>query len=86
MIQPSTDNQTDNLSAASVFIQDSPGFVAKGYSSIKDNLGIIDKSSKRWANVLRRLRILNQQADDLTAYKLVFIARHGEVRFGTFRL
>ncbi|CAD6573642.1 MAG: hypothetical protein CYPHOPRED_005185 [Cyphobasidiales sp. Tagirdzhanova-0007] len=61
-----------------VFIQDDSGFDASNYHLLNDSFGLIDKSENRWRNLSSYIENLNSQSDNLTAYKLIYIARHGE--------
>ncbi|KAL7410167.1 histidine phosphatase superfamily [Mrakia frigida] len=60
------------------FIQSSPTFNATGYDALKDNFGLIDKSPNKWKNFAKAIKKLNDESDELTAYKVIYIARHGE--------
>ncbi|ORY82331.1 histidine phosphatase superfamily [Leucosporidium creatinivorum] len=61
-----------------IFIQDSPTFSSSGYDAFSDSLGLIDKTAKRWENLQDHINALNRGSDSLTAYKLIYIARHGQ--------
>ena len=69
---------TNYTSLQGIFIQDSASFNSTGYNVLNDSFGLIDKSSSRWTNLTSYLNQLNSQADSQTAYKLIFIARHGQ--------
>lgn len=48
------------------------------YSMLTDSFGLIDKSTNAWQNLTSYINNLNAQADSQTAYKLMWMARHGE--------
>ncbi|EJT52925.1 phosphoglycerate mutase family protein [Trichosporon asahii var. asahii CBS 2479] len=61
-----------------LFRQDDPDLDPEGYDMLKDSFGLLDKSPDRWKKFTRHIKKLNEEADDQTTYKVVFIARHGE--------
>ena len=44
---------------------------------LNDTFGLIDKKGG-WTALKRHIEKLNSASDSLTAYKLIYIARHGE--------
>ena len=48
-----------------------------GYDLLQDDFGLVDKKGG-WSALKQIVQELNQESDSLTAYKLVYIARHGE--------
>ncbi|KAL7007040.1 putative phosphoglycerate mutase pmu1 [Cystobasidiomycetes sp. EMM_F5] len=63
-----------------IFIQDSAAYnsLPSNYSMLTDSFGLIDKSTNAWQNLTSYINNLNAQADSQTAYKLMWMARHGE--------
>ncbi|CED82588.1 Predicted phosphoglycerate mutase [Phaffia rhodozyma] len=61
-----------------IFIQDSPTFNATDYNALNASFGLIDQSKDRWRNFQKKIHQLNQESDDLTSYKVIYMARHGE--------
>ncbi|KAI5478262.1 phosphoglycerate mutase family protein [Pseudohyphozyma bogoriensis] len=61
-----------------IFIQDSADFNATGYNAFTDSFGLIDKSANRWHTLTKKVEQLNRESDEYTAYKLMYLARHGE--------
>lgn len=45
---------------------------------LNESFGLIDRSPNRWSNLTSYINDLNNRADPLTAYKLFYLARHGE--------
>lgn len=45
---------------------------------LSDSFGLLDKTEDRWKRLTARIHELNGDSDDLTAYKLIYLARHGE--------
>lgn len=48
------------------------------YDLLNDSFGLVDKSPERWTNLTSFIEQLNMDSDSLTAYKLVYAARHGQ--------
>ena len=48
------------------------------YDLLDDSFGLVDKSPERWTNLTSFVETLNTASDSLTAYKLVYAARHGQ--------
>jgi hypothetical protein len=53
-------------------------FIPVDYDMLNDSFGLINKSESRWNDLSNRINTLNEESDSLTAYKLIYIARHGE--------
>lgn len=45
---------------------------------LHESFGLKDTSPDRWRKLINQINDLNESSDDQTAYKLIFIARHGE--------
>ncbi|KAK4057644.1 putative phosphoglycerate mutase pmu1 [Microbotryomycetes sp. JL221] len=73
------------------FVQDDPDFDATGFNLLNHSFGLKDEASPtRWFNFQHKISMLNQQADQHTIYKVLFVARHGqgyhnvaEAKYGT---
>lgn len=61
-----------------LFEQDSSSFNVTAYDQVADAFGIVDRSSKRWTSLEAKVAQLNAAADSHTAYKLLYLARHGD--------
>lgn len=53
-------------------------YTGNTYDMLNDSFGLIDKSPNRWRNLITQINMLNANSDGLTAYKLFYVARHGE--------
>lgn len=61
-----------------IFAQDDPTLSNDNNNALNSSFGLIDQSENRWRNLSSYIDTLNSKADNLTAYKLIYIARHGE--------
>lgn len=67
------------LVRTAVFAQSSSRFNdSTPYDPLDDSFGLLDKSEERWERFAERIDRLNRQADVGTAYKVLFVGRHGE--------
>lgn len=66
-----------------VFIQSSPSFPSDdpNYDPLRDSFGLVDKSPSRWKRFKRAIERLNEESDERTSVKVLWVARHGQVRF-----
>ncbi|KAK4055276.1 putative phosphoglycerate mutase pmu1 [Microbotryomycetes sp. JL201] len=60
------------------------------YSAELSPLELLDRSPERWRKFARHVERLNDEADDHTTYKVLYVARHGqgyhnvaEIKYGT---
>jgi hypothetical protein len=62
----------------SVFHQSSPNFNGTSYDPLKHSFGLVDSSKERWSRFQTEVDKLNEESDKHTAYKVFFVARHGQ--------
>ncbi|GAA5850180.1 hypothetical protein JCM8547_001032 [Rhodosporidiobolus lusitaniae] len=62
------------------FRQSSPSFPTNDptYDPLQDSFGLIDKSSSRWKRFKRDIKRLNEDGEERTSVKVLFLARHGQ--------
>ncbi|GAA5926384.1 hypothetical protein JCM3775_001002 [Rhodotorula graminis] len=60
------------------FVQSLPGFNSSGFDPLTSSFGLIDRSPSRWTSFRHAVDELNRDADEHTAYKVFYVARHGE--------
>ncbi|GAA5980239.1 hypothetical protein JCM11641_005516 [Rhodosporidiobolus odoratus] len=62
------------------FIQSSPSFPSNdpAYDPLQDSFGLINKSASRWDSFKRKIEQLNEESDENTAVKVIYLARHGQ--------
>ncbi|GAA5923036.1 putative phosphomutase [Sporobolomyces koalae] len=73
------------------FVQSSPNFNdTKEYDLLEHSFGLVDSSHERWSRFQAAIDQLNERSDKHTAYKVFFLARHGqgwhnvaEAKYGT---
>ena len=61
-----------------VFHQSSPGYNASEYDPLKHSFGLRDTSKEKWSRFQTEIDRLNEESDSHTAYKVFFVARHGQ--------
>ncbi|BGP36724.1 putative phosphoglycerate mutase pmu1 [Rhodotorula kratochvilovae] len=60
------------------FHQSFPNFNSTAFDPLTSSFGLLDRSTSRWRSFRRAIQRLNDEADKHTAYKVFFLARHGE--------
>ncbi|GAA6061935.1 hypothetical protein JCM10212_001503 [Sporobolomyces blumeae] len=62
-----------------LFVQSSPSFnTSAPYDLLKHSFGLVDQSKYRWSRFQVEIDRLNAEADRHTAYKVFYVARHGQ--------
>jgi hypothetical protein len=79
----STTCNTSSDTHNTVFIQSSPSFPSNDptYDPLRDSFGLVDKSPSRWKRFRRAIERMNEENDECTSVKVLWVARHGQVRF-----
>ena len=65
-------------SPQTVFHQSSSGYNASDWDPLKHSFGLRDTSKERWSRFQTEIDRLNEESDGHTAYKVFFVARHGQ--------
>ncbi|GAA6050485.1 hypothetical protein JCM3770_002619 [Rhodotorula araucariae] len=60
------------------FHQSFPGFDDPDFDPLESSFGLIDDSPSRWEKFRAQIKSLNERDDAHTAYKVFFLARHGQ--------
>ncbi|GAA6010130.1 hypothetical protein JCM11491_005353 [Sporobolomyces phaffii] len=63
-----------------LFRQSSPDFDEdkSAFDPLKHSFGLVDTGKERWSRFQTEIDGLNERADEHTAYKVFFVARHGQ--------
>ncbi|KAG8907907.1 hypothetical protein FRB99_001767, partial [Tulasnella sp. 403] len=72
--------EVDNTSQAvpGYFVQDELSAAPSIIGPVPERFGLLDNSSEYWTNFTSKVGELNRHASPHTAYKVVFLGRHGE--------
>ncbi|KAF7322223.1 F-box domain-containing protein [Mycena kentingensis (nom. inval.)] len=61
-----------------IFSQGAHGAVPDAIGAAPPRFGLLDSSERRWPNLLKRIKQLNERETGAAIYKLIIFARHGQ--------